>query len=77
MMTIAEYKAKGSIAEKADRAYAECTQAEGQTGIRETLFDMVRLGNSAVLNGNKTTSAQFREAISIALFIRGAVEDAI
>lgn len=75
MVPVFRIDSKYLIAGQVDFIHAERTQAEIQMQIKETFLDMTQLGNSAALNGSKTTSAPFLETIVMVLFSHRAALD--
>lgn len=50
MLPIADSKIKNLIAEEVDLVYADCSHADVQAQMDETLVDMLHVGNSATSN---------------------------
>lgn len=75
MMTIVKGEIKKVIAERADRAYAEHTEAEIQTRGKETLDGMSQLVNSAASNGIEMPLVRFLRTGVVRQLSRRAFEE--
>lgn len=75
MVTISRSKINNLIAEEVDRNYTEPSHAEAQVHPKETLVDMLELGNIAASNEIRKVSARILETIVLESFSRGAADD--
>lgn len=62
-MTIANSKIKELLVEKINRVYAERTQTKSQSQFKETLVNILPIGNRAVWSEIKTVSIRFLQMV--------------